>query len=81
MLASIIGEGELSETEKKYLQFGRRFEKEFVKQGRYEDRTLKKTMEIGWKLLKLLPVTELTRLTDEDIQQFITGEKNGTSQK
>ncbi len=81
MLASIIGEGELSETEKKYLQFGRKFETEFIKQGKYENRSLEETMEIGWELLKLLPTTELTRLKDEEIKQFITGEKDGASKK
>ncbi|SNZ09153.1 V/A-type H+-transporting ATPase subunit B [Persephonella hydrogeniphila] len=77
MLASIVGESEISEVERLYLRFGRDFERYFVSQGRYEDRPLKKTLEIGWSLLKNLPVEELTRLKEEDIEEYILGEKNG----
>lgn len=81
MLASIVGESEISEVEKLYLQFGRNFEKQFIHQGRYEDRPLDKTLEIGWSLLRALPVEELTRLKEEDINRFILGaEDEGTDQ-
>ncbi|ACO04158.1 MAG TPA: V-type ATP synthase subunit B [Persephonella sp.] len=71
MLASIVGETEISEIERTYLDFGRRFEELFIKQGRYEDRTLEETLSIGWDLLKLLPESELVRLKKEDIERFI----------
>ncbi|WP_456426697.1 V-type ATP synthase subunit B [Desulfurobacterium sp.] len=71
MLAAIIGESELSDTDRKFLEFGRAFEKNFLTQSETEDRTLEETMEIGWQLLSLLPKAELTRLTEEDIVEYI----------
>jgi V/A-type H+-transporting ATPase subunit B len=69
-LASVIGEEELTETDQKYLKFGRAFEKEFVNQAFTENRTIERTLEIGWKLLSMLPKTELTRVTLDEIAQY-----------
>ena len=69
-LASVIGEEELTETDQKYLKFGRAFEHEFVNQGFTENRTIERTLEIGWKLLSMLPKTELTRVTLDEIAQY-----------
>ncbi|OMH40745.1 V-type ATP synthase subunit B [Desulfurobacterium indicum] len=71
MLAAIIGESELSDTDRKFLEFGRAFEKKFLTQSETEDRTLEETIKIGWQLLSILPKTELTRLTEEDIAEHI----------
>src|SRR5512147_2408560 len=73
-LASVIGEEELSDTDQKYLKFGRAFEQEFVNQGFTENRTIERTLEIGWKLLSMLPKTELTRVTLDEIAQYYKGE-------
>jgi V/A-type H+-transporting ATPase subunit B len=73
-LASVIGEEELSDTDQKYLKFGRAFEKEFVNQGFTENRSIERTLEIGWKLLSMLPKTELTRVTLEEIEKYYKGE-------
>jgi V/A-type H+-transporting ATPase subunit B len=73
-LASVIGEEELSDTDQKYLKFGRAFEHEFVNQGFNENRTIERTLEIGWKLLSMLPKTELTRVTLDEIAQYYKGE-------
>ncbi len=73
-LASVIGEEELSEVDQKYLKFGRAFEHEFVNQGFTENRTIERTLEIGWKLLSLLPKKELTRVTLDEIAQYYKGE-------
>jgi V/A-type H+-transporting ATPase subunit B len=73
-LASVIGEEELSEVDQKYLKFGRAFEREFVNQGFTENRTIERTLEIGWKLLSLLPKKELTRVTLDEIAQYYKGE-------
>ena len=54
-LASVIGEDELSDTDKKYLEFGVRFEQEFVAQGVIENRAIEETLDIGWRLLHILP--------------------------
>ena len=61
-LASVIGEDELSDVDKKYLKFGEAFEREFVGQGHYEDRQVCDSLDIGWRLLGILPKTELDRV-------------------
>jgi V/A-type H+-transporting ATPase subunit B len=73
-LASVIGEEELTETDQKYLKFGRAFEQEFVNQGFNENRTIERTLEIGWKLLSMLPKSELTRVTLDELKQYYRGE-------
>lgn len=69
-LASIIGEEELSPLDKKYLQFGNKFEGEFLTQGEHEDRTIEQTLDIGWKCLAVLPKEELTRIKSEFIEKY-----------
>ncbi|MBT9776199.1 V-type ATP synthase subunit B [Clostridium sp. MCC353] len=61
-LASVIGEDELSPIDKKYLIFGKEFEKRFVGQSQHENRTIIETLDIGWELLGLLPREELDRI-------------------
>ena len=66
-LASVIGEDELSPLDKQYLRFGHAFEHHFVRQGQQEDRTLEQTLELGWKLLSILPRGELDRVSDQEL--------------
>jgi len=73
-LASVIGEEELSEVDQKYLKFGRAFEREFVNQSFTENRTIERTLEIGWKLLSILPKSELTRVTLDEIAKYYKGD-------
>lgn len=69
-LASVIGEDELSSIDKKYLQFGAAFEQEFVGQGRNENRTIEETLDIGWKLLHILPREELDRIDTKILEKY-----------
>lgn len=69
-LASVIGEDELSPTDKRYMIFGKGFEERFVAQAKDENRTIQKTLEIGWELLGLLPREELDRLSEDLLNQF-----------
>ncbi|MBE7436229.1 MAG: V-type ATP synthase subunit B [Anaerolineales bacterium] len=73
-LASVIGEEELSDVDQKYLKFGRAFEREFVNQSFTENRSIERTLEIGWKLLSILPKKELTRVTLDEIAQYYKGD-------
>ena len=66
-LASVIGEDELSDTDQLYLKFGNAFEQQFVSQGSRENRTMDETLDLGWRLLSILPRSELDRLSDEEI--------------
>lgn len=69
-LATILGEAALSDTDKKYLKFVQQFEDAFVKQGLDENRTIEDTLSIGWKLLSILPKSELKRVKPEHIEQY-----------
>ena len=66
-LASVIGEDELGELDKQYLAFGSAFESKFVNQGLTENRTLQETLDLGWKLLSMLPREELDRIDAKTI--------------
>lgn len=69
-LASVIGEDELSEIDKKYLEFGKAFENRFVNQGANENRTIEETLDLGWEILTLLPESELDRVSSELIEKY-----------
>ncbi len=69
-LAAIIGEEELSETDRSYIKFGDAFEREFLNQGRAEIRSIEETLKLGWKILGLLSESELTRVSREEIEEF-----------
>jgi V/A-type H+-transporting ATPase subunit B len=68
-LASVIGEEELGAIDQKYFVFGKAFEDQFVRQSFDENRTIEQTLNLAWKLLSLLPSSELTRLTESEIAQ------------
>ena len=72
-LASVIGEEELSETDKKYMQFGKLFEERFIAQGFSEMRSIDKTLDLGWEILSTLPKEELDRVDDELLNKFYKG--------
>ena len=69
-LASVIGEDELSETDKKYMRFGEQFEKEFITQSFDENRDISQTLETGWNLLRILPRSELTRIDTKILEKY-----------
>jgi V/A-type H+-transporting ATPase subunit B len=70
-LASIIGEEELSEVDRSYLNFGEKFEKTFLQQNPRESRTIEETLNMGWKLLRVLPRSELARIKEDEINEFL----------
>ena len=69
-LASVIGEDELSDTDKKYLAFGNAFERHFVGQKDYENRDIITTLDLGWKLLHMLPKEELDRIETKILDKY-----------
>lgn len=73
-LASVIGEDELSDIDRLYMEFGNRFEKEFIAQSMRENRTLDETLHLGWEILSILPRTELSRVSDAVLDQYYVGE-------
>jgi len=72
-LASIIGEEELSEIDRSYLNFGEKFEKTFLQQGPGESRSIEETLNMGWELLRIFPRSELARIKEDEINEFLGG--------
>ena len=70
-LAAILGEAALSDTDKLYAKFAEEFEKVYIDQGFTADRTVEETLDIGWQLLKILPLTELKRIRPEMIEKYM----------
>ncbi len=68
-LASVIGEEELSDLDRKYLEFGKYFEKCFLSQGFDENRSMEETLDLGWTLLSLLPKSALDRVDDQVLSE------------
>lgn len=69
-LASVIGEEELPELDRKYLAFGEAFEGQYLSQAQDEDRSIAQTLDLGWRVLSTLPREELHRITEEEIRKF-----------
>ena len=68
-LASVIGEEELSDSDKQMLSFGRAFEQRFLNQG-FTNRDMLETLQVGWELLRLLPRNQLDRIDDKLLDQY-----------
>ncbi|MCL2167398.1 MAG: V-type ATP synthase subunit B [Clostridiales bacterium] len=71
-LASVIGEDELAEGDRLYMQFGRQFEEVFLSQAPDEDRSIERTLDIGWDVLSILPEGELDRIDAALLEKYYT---------
>ena len=69
-LMVILGEDALTDIDKKYAAFADAFEKEYVSQGSFENRSIEETLSIGWRLLSMLPRSELKRIDDGYLDQY-----------
>ena len=70
-LSAILGDSALSATDKLYAKFAESFEKEYVSQGFTADRTIEETLDIGWKLMKILPRAELKRIKEKFLDKYL----------
>ena len=68
-LASVIGEDELGELDRAYLNFGAAFEQRFVRQEKTVVRSLDETLNLGWELLNLLPASEWDRVDEKNREE------------
>ncbi len=73
-LAQIVGEDDLSDKDKKYLEFGNAFEERFLSQQVNESRDILDTLNLSWELLRILPRDELDRLSPELIEKYMPGD-------
>ncbi len=69
-LAAIIGAEELSEADRRYLEFANAFERRFIGQGEDEDRSVFETLNLAWDLLSMLPPEALTRVTEAELAKY-----------
>jgi len=69
-LVAIVGEEALSERDRLFLKFADEFERRFVQQGRYEDRDIEYTLDLGWELLSMLPERELNKIERKYIEKY-----------
>ena len=70
-LAVVLGDSALSDVDKIYAKFAERFEEEYVNQGYNTNRDIFETLDLGWQLLSILPRTELKRIKDDMIDEYL----------
>jgi len=70
-LATIMGEAALSDEDKKYMTFANEFEKRYVSQDYYENRTIETTLDLGWELLSMFENVELKRIDTKLIEKYM----------
>jgi V/A-type H+-transporting ATPase subunit B len=75
-LSAILGESALTESDKIFAKFAGEFEKRYINQGFETDRTIEETLNIGWELLSMLPVSELKRVRVEYIEKYLKNKKD-----
>ena len=73
-LMAILGDAILTETDKKYAFFAEKFEKVYLSQEFFSDRSIEETLDLGWELLSVLPKSELKRIPSALIDKFYKGE-------
>ena len=66
----ILGEAALTETDLIYAKFADEFETKYVNQGYKTDRSIEETLEIGWELLRIMPRSELKRISDKLLDKY-----------
>ena len=71
-LSAILGEAALSDVDKLYAKFAAEFEKQYISQGFTTNRSIEETLNLGWKLLGILPRSELKRISDEMLDKYYT---------
>ncbi len=77
-LMVILGEDALTDIDKKYAAFADAFERDYVSQGSFENRDIEETLAIGWRLLSMLPRSELKRIDDRYLDQYYKAEESET---
>jgi V/A-type H+-transporting ATPase subunit B len=70
-LADVVGEEELSELDRLYLEFVQRFDRRFVQQGGEENRSIEETLDLAWQLIAILPRDELSRLSEDEMDRYL----------
>ena len=70
-LAVVLGEASLDESDRAHLRFAEAYEKEFIAQGENEERSVEESLDIGWRLLSMLPRESLKRVKPKEIDAYL----------
>lgn len=66
----VLGEAALTPIDRLYAKFADAFEEQYINQGFYENRSIEQTLDLGWKLLSILPRSEMKRIKPELIEKY-----------
>ncbi|MDO5457192.1 MAG: V-type ATP synthase subunit B [Atopococcus tabaci] len=80
-LSVVLGESALSKTDRLYVKFTDEFEERYVNQGFNVNRTIEESLELAWELLSILPTSELTRISEEEIEKYLPKEDSSSSEE
>lgn len=69
-LATVLGESALSDIDRLYAEFATQFEQQYLNQGFNSNRSIEETLDLGWKLLRILPRSELKRIREEHLNEY-----------
>lgn len=69
-LAAVLGDAALTPTDRLYAAFAQEFEKQYLNQGFNKNRSIEETLDLGWKLLAMLPESEMKRVRDEFLEKY-----------
>lgn len=69
-LSAILGDAALTPLDRRYAYFAEEFEKRYINQGFYTNRSIEETLKIGWELLTLLPRSEMKRIKDKYLEMY-----------
>jgi len=69
-LMVVLGEAALTPMDRLYAKFADAFEEQYINQGFNEDRSIEQTLDLGWKLLSILPRSEMKRIKPELVEKY-----------
>ncbi len=69
-MKAVVGEEALTEDDRLYLEFLEKFERQFLKQGPYDQRDIFKSLDVAWSLLRLFPDKHLKKISKKNIEKF-----------
>ncbi|MGH0149328.1 UNVERIFIED_CONTAM: hypothetical protein FKN15_019543 [Acipenser sinensis] len=75
-MKAVVGEEALTSEDLLYLEFLQKFEKNFIAQGPYDNRTVYETLDIGWQLLRIFPKEMLKRIPQSTVAEFYPRESS-----
>jgi len=80
-MKAVVGEEALSADDLLYLEFLKRFESTFISQGHYETRTIFKSLDLAWNLLRIYPPEKLKKINEKNLEKYYQRKKEDDDQQ